>query len=402
METSLDVFDKALLGYATLEAFLAVTPKKIGSYQVDKVLGKGGMGEVYLACHELLDRNVAIKRLMLPEGANHEDLKERFTREGKALSQLSHSGVVSIFDLFVWRGATYMALEFVDGFDVHQLLKAGALPIDVATIVGLRLAEALEYAHMHRIVHRDIKPANVMVSKTGDVKLMDFGVAKNESLDELTRTGMMVGTPRFLAPEVVKGGNGDERADIYALGCVLYQMLSGGHPFAHATAENIFPLIASGKYKALKGVSSNVPRALRKIVERCLATKPEKRYQTSADVAQDLERFITRTDAWANHSQRLVSYLSVEGHITNEEALTCIDAGDLIFTEMTPSMRIHNPFKTIALSLAVLTSLASVTLLVLQPPWFTSFFTQVEPSPDEAEKTKPEKRTARRIQKEKR
>jgi|GEM_PF-1965715 len=370
----------------TMEPSLAAKsfPKKIGSYNVDKVLGKGGMGEVFAARHELLDRKVALKRLMLPDGTDHSDLHERFVREGKALAQLNHQGVVSIYDLLTWRNATYMALELVDGFDVHQLLKAGALPVDVATIIGLRLAEALEYAHLHRIIHRDIKPANVMVSKTGDVKLMDFGVAKNESLDELTRTGMMVGTPRFLAPEVVKGGAADERADIYAIGCVLYQMLSGRHPFAHATAENIFPLIAGGKYKNLAAVSRGVPRQLRKIVEKCLATKPERRYQSAADVALDLERFISRTDAWSNHSQRLVAYLSVEGHITEDEALTCVDADDLMFTAQTPSMRTVNPVKAAGMSLLVLTTLVSVTLLVLQPPWFMSLLAQVGDAPHSA------------------
>lgn len=365
---------------------MASHPKKVAGYRVEDVLGRGGMGEVYLATHELLGRTVALKRLVLPEASpNDSDLTERFIREGKALAELSHHGIVGVFDLFQWRNSTYMAMERVDGKDLHELLSKGPMPVDVAAIIGARLAEALDYAHLHRIIHRDIKPANVMLSVTGDVKLMDFGVARNENLDELTRTGMMVGTPRFLAPEVVKGEVADNRSDIYALGCVLYQMLAGQHPFAHATPDTIFPLIASGKFEKLTNVAQ-VPRALRKIVDKCLATSPDKRYQSCADVAHDLERFLDRSGAFPHHTQRLVAYFSQEGHISESDALTVIDADDLAWTAVAPTLSDKSaPLKAAMLSLSVLLFLASVALAVLQPQWFTEWFqsvtTEVGPAP---------------------
>ena len=369
------------------EDLVASHPKKVASYNIEDVLGRGGMGEVYLATHELLGRSVALKRLVLPENSPQDaDLTERFIREGKALAELSHHGIVGVFDLFQWRNHTYMAMERVDGKDLHELLGSGSLPVDVAAIIGARLAEALDYAHLHRIVHRDIKPANVMVSVTGDIKLMDFGVARNENLDELTRTGMMVGTPRFLAPEVVKGEVADARSDIYALGCVLYQMLAGRHPFAHATADTIFPLIASGKFEKLGSVAQ-VPRTLRKIVDKCLTTSPDKRYQSCADVAHDLERFLDRSGAFPHHTQRLVAYFSQEGHIAQSDALTVIQADDLAWTAVAPTLSDKSaPLKAAMLSLSVLLFLASVALAILQPQWFSDWFqsvtSSVGPAPD--------------------
>ena len=151
-------------------------------------------------------------------------MAERFTREGQALAQLNHQGICAVHDLFARTNNLYMVLEYVDGYDVDFLLKEGGLlPPDIVAIIGVRVAEALEHAHLHRIIHRDIKPANVMVSRSGEVKLMDFGIARDEDLDRVTKTGLMVGTPMYMAPEVVQGGEADERSDVYSLGVMLYQ-----------------------------------------------------------------------------------------------------------------------------------------------------------------------------------
>lgn len=307
--------------------------KKIGSYVVEKVLGKGGMGEVYLASHELLERKVALKRLLAPDdekAAAH--LGERFRREGRALAQLSHQGIVGVYDLFTWRGDFYMALELIDGMDLAELLKKGPLPVDVSALIALRVAEALEHAHFHDIVHRDVKPANVMVSKSGDVKLMDFGVARDDNLDSVTKTGMLVGTPAYLAPEVIKGEPAGEKNDIYALGATLYYMLSGRRMFAHATPENIYHLIATGSYPRLSSVARGVPRALRRIVGKCLEKNPKRRYASAAALRHDLERFLGTHCAWANGNERLVAFLAAAGHMSEEQARTIIDTVDFPIT----------------------------------------------------------------------
>lgn len=343
-------------------------PKRVGTYAVEDVLGKGGMGEVYLGDHELLSRKVAIKRLVPIPGYNTGELEERFKREGRALAQLNHHAVVAVHDLFSYRNDLYMVLEYVDGFDVAKLLEAGPLPYDVAAMIALRMAEALEHAHFHRIIHRDIKPSNVMVSKKGEVKLMDFGIAKDETvLDQLTKTGHLVGTPMFLAPEVVTGTPADERADLYALGATLYQMLSGRRLFAHATADNLFALIAAGRYPKLAKVTPGIPRHLRRIVDRCLAKRPDKRYPSAADLRVDLEAFLASQHAWASPAERLVAFLAARGQISESEALTCIDAEDLITSSnvvVRPARRFMRAAVVVAACTAVL-----IAGVALQQGW---------------------------------
>ena len=300
-------------------------PSKIGNYAVEDRIGEGGMGEVLKGEHALLGRPVAIKRL-LAEIADNAEMAERFQREGRALAQLSHQGICAVHDLFEQRGALYMVLEYVDGFDVDTLLKQGGyLPVDVAAIIALKVAEALEHAHHHRIIHRDIKPANVMVSKQGEVKLMDFGIALDEDLDRVTRSGMMVGTPMYMAPEVVSGGQSTEQSDVYAVGAMLYQCLSGRKVFAHASAENIYALIASGKFPAIKKVAPHVPRALRRIVDRALQKKPGKRFSDAAELRRALDDFLSAYRAWSHYEERLVAFLHADGHIGEQEALTFVD-----------------------------------------------------------------------------
>jgi serine/threonine-protein kinase len=309
-------------------------PKKVGNYEIAEVLGKGGMGEVYLGEHALLERQVAIKRLTISDEKQKAHFEERFRREGRALAQLHHQGIVDVYDLFSWRNDLYMVIEFVDGFDLADLLDMSSfLPVDVAAIIALRMAEALEHAHFHRIIHRDIKPANVMVSREGEVRLMDFGVARDETLDAVTKTGMMVGTPLYLAPEVVSGDGADERSDLYALGATLYQMLSGRRVFEHANSDNLYHLIAQGKFPAVHKVQPGLPRAMRKIVARCLQRKPERRYQSASELRVALERFLISHGAWANGNERLVGFLAGEGHISEAEALTVINADSLVLEE---------------------------------------------------------------------
>lgn len=313
---------------------MARKPKKVGSYVVHDVLGSGGMGEVYLGEHELLGREVAIKRLVCSDEKLKPDFEERFRREGRALANLHSEHIVDVYDLFSWRGDLYMVLEYVEGFDLGEVIKkVGLLPFDVALLIALRMCQALEHAHFHGIIHRDIKPANVMISKTGDVRLMDFGVARDESLPKVTKTGMIVGTPMYLAPETITGESADERSDLYALGATLYVMLTGRRLFEHATPENLYHLIAQGRFPRAGSVQPAIPRRVRRVLDRCLARKPDKRYPSASHLRVDLEKTLAWMGAWANGNERMVAFLHNEGHISEQEARTVINAESLVLTE---------------------------------------------------------------------
>ncbi len=301
-------------------------PKKVRAYDLEDLIGMGGMGQVFRATHELLDHKVALKRFApARDDMDTPENRERFLREGKALATLHHQGIVGVHDLFEVRGQYWMVLDFVDGFTLERVLDKGPLPIDVACIVGLALAEALEHAHFHGILHRDIKASNVMISRDGVVKLMDFGIARDEKLDQVTRTGALVGTPMYLAPEIVKGKTASEESDIYALGALLYFAVSGRKLFAHATPENLFPLIAAGKFPGLAKVTRGLPRHLRHTIERCLHTKPEKRFGSVSELKRELEILLAEERVWVNHRERLVAYLSAHEFLTRQEAETWVD-----------------------------------------------------------------------------
>jgi serine/threonine protein kinase len=355
-------------------------PGKIGSYTILDRLGEGGMGEVFLGEHDVLGRKVAIKRL-LPEMTENQEMAERFIREGKALAGLSHQGVCAVHDLFTAKGNLTMVLEYVDGFDLSHILKNNPLPIDVAAIVGAKLALALEHAHFKGIIHRDIKPANVMLSRRGDVKLMDFGIALATDLDRVTRTGLMVGTPMYMAPEVIGGGDPDARSDIYALGAMLYQTVSGRKIFAHANKDNLYVLIEQGRFPPLRKVAPHVPRALRRIITRCLEKKPERRYQSAADLREALDTFLSSHHAWSSHEERLVAFLHADGHLSEAEALTCIDAEDLVLSR---SITLHppRPWRS-AIAIAAAAALASTLAYGSAAGWFRDLTSRLSPSTTE-------------------
>lgn len=288
------------------------------------------MGEVLLARHPVLERQVAIKRLHQALADEAPELVARFQREGRALAALQHHGIVGVHDLLEHRGQQYMVLEYVDGCDLAQLLKRGPLPPDVATLVAVQVAAALSHAHFRRIVHRDIKAANVMISRQGEVKLMDFGVARDESLDPFTKTGLLVGTPMYLAPEVIKGDPADARSDVYAVGALLYHCLSGRRLFEHATAENLYALILGARYPSLQRVSKGIPGRLRAIVRRCLHRDPDRRFQSARDLRFALIRALPRDLRRGGAAERLMAFMCEMGALTEEEATSYIDASALV------------------------------------------------------------------------
>ncbi len=306
--------------------------RKVGTCRIVRELGRGGMGVVFEAFQEGLDRRVAVKALDA-KLARSRELVERFKREGRAYSQLRHQAVVAVHDLVEKEDTLYLVTDFVDGADLNRVLtQGGPLPPACIAVVGARLADALDYVHFNKLLHRDVKPANVMISRDGEVKLMDFGIAKDQTASDLTRDGMLVGSPSYLAPEVLGGEQADAQADIWALGVTLYELACGEKPFRGPDAEMLFNAIRRADFPRLRSVAPSVPRRLAKAIEKCLEKRPRSRWKTAGAMARELERCADRVLGGIHPQARLVALLAHRGFAQEEEALTKIDRASLLAT----------------------------------------------------------------------
>jgi serine/threonine protein kinase/tetratricopeptide (TPR) repeat protein len=269
----------------------------LGSYRILEKLGEGGMGEVYKAQDSRLDRSVAIKVLPAQVSADP-GRRARFEQEARAASALNHPHIVTIYDILDTSFGQAIVMEFVQGRTLAQLIKAGPLPVSEAVRHAVQIADALSAAHAKAIVHRDLKPANLMLSESGLVKVLDFGVAKlteAESEGELARTaasqttvGLVVGTLAYMSPEQAEGKPLDGRSDIFSFGSVLHEMLSGRRPFAGNSGISLLTSILRDEPAPLAGV----PPDLARIVSRCLRKRPRDRYQSAAELKVALEQVV--------------------------------------------------------------------------------------------------------------
>ncbi|HEY6214701.1 MAG TPA: protein kinase, partial [Vicinamibacterales bacterium] len=268
---------------------------RLGPYEIVSRLGAGGMGEVWRAKDTRLERSVAVKTLPA-QFANNAQLRLRFEREAKTISQLNHPNICTIYDV----GDDYLVMELLEGESLAERIARGPLPIEQVLKIGFEIATALDRAHRNGIVHRDLKPANVMLTKSG-AKLLDFGLAKSSpivaSADEatiqksLTAEGTIVGTFQYMAPEQLEAVDADARTDIFALGCVLYEMATGRRAFEGKTKTSLIAAIVSSEPTPMSELQPVTPPALEAIVAGCLKKDPDERWQSAADVAKQL-RFI--------------------------------------------------------------------------------------------------------------
>jgi serine/threonine-protein kinase len=309
--------------------------RKVGSSRIVREIGRGGMGVVYEAFQEGLDRPVAVKALDT-KLARSREVVERFRREGRAYAKLRHEAIVQVHDLVEKDDGLYLVTELVDGTDLAKLLaQGGALPPDCVALVGARVAEALDYVHFNALLHRDVKPANVMVSREGEVKLMDFGIAKGEADSSLTRAGMLVGSPSYMAPEVLAGEEAGPAADVWALGVSLYELLTAEKPFRGKDAEELFQVIGRGKFRPIRSLAPDCPRRLARAVERCLARRPAARFRSGSALARTLHPVAARLLPRGVHPRaRLVALLANRGFVTEEIALTKLDLSTLHATRL--------------------------------------------------------------------
>ncbi|MDX1630978.1 MAG: serine/threonine-protein kinase [Thermoanaerobaculia bacterium] len=269
-------------------------PERIHRYEILSELGRGAMGRVYLARDPNIDRKIALKVLaprQLVDEEEEEELRRRFLREARAAGGLQHPGIVMVLDADTdpASGAPYIAMEWVDGSPLRQILrKEGPLPVPVSLGLARRVAEALAFAHDHGIVHRDIKPANLLVSREGKIKISDFGIARVVS-STLTRESRTLGTPFYMSPEQVRGEKADHRTDLFSLGIVLYECLTGRPPFTGETLASVTYKILEVDPRPPELFREDLPSGVSDLVLRAVAKDPEDRFQSAGEMAKALE-----------------------------------------------------------------------------------------------------------------
>jgi eukaryotic-like serine/threonine-protein kinase len=294
---------------------------RLGDYEVQSLLGSGGMGEVYRARDRRLDREVAIK--VLPSDlSSAADRLRRFEQEAKAAAALNHPNILAVFQMGSYEGAPYLVSELLEGLTLREQLGRGALPIRKALDYAIQIAHGLAAAHDKGIVHRDLKPENLFVTKDGRIKILDFGLAKlterkAESKrttpigDQQTEPGMVMGTVGYMSPEQVRGEPADHRADIFAFGAILYEMLSGKRAFHGTSAVETMGAILKDDPSGFSQIIPAIPTGLQRIVYRCLEKGREPRFQSASDLGFALESLsdvgIARPTATAVTSRRALS-----------------------------------------------------------------------------------------------
>ena len=278
--------------------------KKLGPYEIQASLGAGGMGEVYRARDTRLDRTVAIKILPSHLSENSE-AKHRFEREARTISSLNHPNICTLHDVGHQDGIDYLVMEYIEGETLADRLRRGPLPVEQVLKYGIEICEGLEKAHRSGVVHRDLKPGNIMLTKAG-AKLMDFGLAKavaSEASSSLTATlstpreshpltaqGAVLGTFQYMAPEQVEGKEADARSDIFALGAVLYEMVTGKRAFAGKTAASAMAAVLEREPPPISSIQPMTPPGFERLVKTCLDKDPEERWQTAHDVKLQLKQ----------------------------------------------------------------------------------------------------------------
>jgi len=292
--------------------------KTIATYKIERLIGAGGMGEVYLAFDEKLKRKVALKILPKEFGSNDERVK-RFELEARAISSLNHPNIVTIYDVGNFEGINYIATEFVEGKTLRDLM-GGQFKIRNIVINSIQICDALSAAHKEGIIHRDIKPENIMIRKDGYAKILDFGLAKLTEIGpdthrELATTseGVIIGTPAYMSPAQISDEKIDHRTDLWSSGVVFYEFLSGKNPFKGANRQETFEAILSKDPPPCSSLNPDIPKDLDQILAKMLSKDPNDSYQTASELRADLKRIQREMDSYQSLSGEDRAFLATRG-----------------------------------------------------------------------------------------
>ncbi len=289
--------------------------EKIGKYLILEKLGQGGMGVVYKALDPLIERVVAVK-MIVSNLTDEPELRARFFREGRSAGQLSHKNIVTIFDLGEERGTAYLAMEYLEGEDLRSLMRTGSITLEEKLRIVREICEGLSHAHENKVIHRDIKPANIFLTKSGQVKILDFGLARTMQSD-LTNTGQALGSPNYMSPEQVRGEDLDHRTDIFSVGVLFYELLTLRKAFQGDSFTSTIFKILQNDPEPIENFNSEIPPEICAIVFRALAKKPEDRYSTLDEMRRDLDRvtglstgdtaMVAGNTAWVENAGRRIT-----------------------------------------------------------------------------------------------
>src|SRR5919112_3905714 len=263
----------------------------VGEYRVEDFLGAGGMGEVYRALHSKIGRVAAVK-VLTAQAAQGSGFVERFFNEARIQASLQHPNVATLYDFCEVQGQPCIIMEYVDGETISERIEAFRAPLPPSETVYVfeKVCEAIDYVHRHGVIHRDIKSNNIKISSQGQVKLLDFGIAKGQTSQQLTQVGSVIGTLQYLAPELIRGGTADASGDIWALGVLLYEMVTGRVPFDADTVGDLCDRIGRVQYTPPAQLNPSLPREVAAVITRCLKKNPQERYHTAGELLADARK----------------------------------------------------------------------------------------------------------------
>ena len=271
---------------------------QLGRYKILAELGRGAMGVVYRGEDPLLSREVAIKTIIMSaDMQERSEFEARFYQEAKAAGSLNHHNLITIYDIGREGDTAYMAMELLDGVDLRELMMRGRIALPLALEIAAQVADGLFYAHERGVVHRDIKPANVMILRGRHAKIMDFGIARLRISEVQTQAGTMLGSPKYMSPEQITGLRADHRSDIFSLGIIIYELVSGAAPFSAATITGLMHNIATAVQPPPSSLDRSLPGMLDLIITKALEKEPEARYQGAQEIAADLRACLEQLPA---------------------------------------------------------------------------------------------------------
>jgi tRNA A-37 threonylcarbamoyl transferase component Bud32/tetratricopeptide (TPR) repeat protein len=346
--------------------------KKIGKYKITSILGKGAMGIVYRALDPDINREVAVKTIrfdLVSEEDDKEEMMERFMREAQAAGKLTHSNIITIYDVGREKDMTYIVMQLIEGKSLQKVISSGE-KISTQELIHLmdQLCKALHYAHNNGIVHRDIKPANILLDKQGKPFIVDFGVARLET-STLTEAGTTLGTPSYMSPEQVMGKKVDRRSDIFSLGSILYELLTGKRAFQAQSITTVIYKIINEEPVALTEVKKGLPIGFERIVCRALAKDPKDRYPDCAELAKDLHNVDQLSDRTipVTMVQEELPILSMKKK-RKKWPIIAISAAAIILTAAGGGYYLYQKTGEIPLLSGIFKGLKAEVLQILPPP----------------------------------